>query len=424
MIEAMKDFWRPYQRAVIADTALRIIILKARQIGISTAICFRALLEASRRKHHDVMLASTSLREAKELIRIISKFVAIAKRTATGWQHVECSKTKIEFPNGSRILALPALSIRSRSGTVILDEAALIKRDWEVWEGLAPVAEAQPDLRIILISTPFGKRGLFHAIWTDREGIYQDWSRHKIDVRQAAREGWPGDPEDIRSRYASDVFAQEFLCQFTTDDNQYFPHKLLMEAQRDEFDEWNRLFAGIDLASTRDKSVITPLAHNTDEETRWIAPPETIKKAGESRRYSEQYDDITEHLDARPYDGIASDGTGEGAQVSQDLEADYDNVKVWNSGDWKASAETVQDIKRDMEDSRLYLADDADLLRAFAAIRRRERTNKTVKFDAPRTNEGHADEFSAAVMAYAKSQQEKTTWTPRTGSSGSRVQFA
>lgn len=387
---------RSYQRRLIQDTARRIIVLKARQIGMSTAICLRALREVIARKYHDVMLASTSLREAKELIRTCEQFIEILQHTHPGYQKADCQKTRIEFPNGSRILALPALKIRSRSGTVILDEAAMISRDQEVWQGMAPAADANEDTRIILISTPFGRSGLFWEIWSG-EGSYGNWSKHKIDVFKAVDEGFPVNPEELQENYPKDVWRQEFCCEFGADEDQYFPHHLLREAQVDAppapFDAQS---VGIDLASTNHASVMVPV--RDAEGQLHILPSEMLKPAGTSRKYSEQYEDITDHIDRTPYDRVAVDGTGEGAQIAQDLRSEYSDVKVWKSAHWKDIADTVRGMKGDMESGDLRLVKDQHLVRAFSRVRKKERSDKSWKFEAEEDRHGHADEFYAALM--------------------------
>ena len=415
--ERMRTYLRPYQERFLTDTSNRVIVLKARQIGMSEASAILAVKEAARKPFHDVYLASVGLREAKELLHKSALWVRMLSSQMPALAESDVQATKITLPNGSRILALPALKIRGRSGTIILDEFAFQPRCNEIWKAIAPAAESQKDMRIILISTPFGTSGKFHEIWTNLGGHYSDWSRHHIDVYQAAREGFPVDPDEMSKRYRSDEWSQEFLCQFGVDADQYFSRELINKAVSDSGIESPDFHAvGIDLASTRDASVMTPLSRSGEH--RHIESPIYLKEAGDTRDYADQYADITAHLDSTSYDRIAVDGAGEGKQVSQDLTKSYRGITtVWGSGMWRTQKPlTVMDMKRDMERGTLTIDDDLGLVRALGRVRRIERSDKTVTFDVSRDQHGHGDEFSAALMAYHASIEKKKLAPPKVGS--------
>lgn len=413
--QALATWLRPYQRRVIEDTARRIIVLKARQIGISETAAIRAVREASDQRYHDVYLTSLSYREAKELLRKAAKWVRILARRNPAYSLCDITATKIELPNGSRIIALPAKAVRSRSGTTILDEFALQQHDRRLWSDIAPAAETNPNFRLIVISTPFGRSGVFWEIWTDPRNEYGEWSRHKIDVFDAVDEGFPVDPEKLRRQYPPDVWRQEFLCEFGSDEDQYFPHHLLRSSQVPQTPEVVDLrSAGIDLAAEQHASVLVPAMERDD--LRYVGAPWSVKPAGESMRLTEQYEDIVEELNATPYDGIAVDGTGVGAQIAQDLVADFRGVQVWKGHHWKKVAPKIQQIRRDLEDSKLFLADDADLLRAYARVRKRERSDRSWRFEAEEDAHGHADEFFASVMALDALEATAGDNDPRVGS--------
>lgn len=406
--EKMKNYWRPYQKRFLIDDSNRIIVLKARQIGFSEVAIVKGIKECITNKHRDVYLASTSLRDAKELIRRSKKWVQFLARRAPSLNKASYKKESVEFPNGSRIMAVPAHAVRGKSGTIILDEVAFLQNCEELWSDIAPAAESNPDLKLILISTPFGKRGIFHKIWKNVGNQFGNWSKHRVDVYKAAKEGFPVDPSDLKSRYPSDVFAQEFGCEFTTELSQYFSHALLLDSTWEgDLEEVGSLYGGADWASTGDASVFTPLLKaGADEPKRFIKSPHIIKPAGQSMKYSEQFETLCSILDSQPVAALATDGAGEGIQISQDIENEYPNVTIWKGTDWRDSApQMVMDIKKDMENGDLLIANDRDLIQAFARIERLERSNKSVKFAAKRGKDGHADAFFAAVLAYAASQR-------------------
>ncbi|MFW5968846.1 MAG: terminase large subunit domain-containing protein, partial [Persicimonas sp.] len=379
------------------------IVLKARQIGISSCLVLIALMTARSRPRHDVYLCSTSLTNAKDLLRRTRKWIEVFRRAGLKIPLVKDNVTELEFTNGSRIIAQAAKSVRSRSGTIILDEFGVYQHDREVWKAVAPAAEANPDLRIIAVSTPFGASGQFYDIWVDEDGIYSDWSRHEIDVYQAAAEGFPVDPEEMKQRYALDVWRQEFCCQFLSDIDQYFSYDLIRRSQyapEEIEDTRGTQYGGLDLASERDASIFAGLLDNTD--VRWLNLIETIKQAGVSRDYSDQIDDVREILDAHPFEVVAVDETGEGKDLTQRLTKAYSRrlIRGIDSQTWKDVHDVIPTMRHDMEVGELKLPNSAAVRNAFAKVQKKQLSNRRVKYDAVQDAEGHADEFFASALAY------------------------
>ena len=74
-----------------------------------------------------------------------------------------------EFKNGSRIVALPGTekSVRGYSGpkTIIIDEASRLLD--ETYFALRPMLTGNVEGELMLLSTPFGKRGFFYREWVN-----------------------------------------------------------------------------------------------------------------------------------------------------------------------------------------------------------------------------------------------------------------
>lgn len=412
--DVLGSYLRPYQRRFISDPSKRIICLKSRRIGMSETVVIMAILLATSRGRHDVHLCSTNFSNAKELVRRASNWVHVLQKSGLNLGVVKDTATVIEFSNGSRIIAMPLLSVRGRTGTIIADEYAFALHDRKAWEGIGPVADTDPDLRVILISTPFGASGMFWEIWADPSKQHGDWSRHKIDIYQAAKEGFPVDPEKLRKQYPSDVWAQEFLCEFLSDISQYFSHDLIRRCAYDVEDlpgglPSGELYAGIDLASVQDASVFGPAIESGEDF--WLRPPTIIKQAGNMMDYTEQFQRALSLLRADPYSGVSVDATGEGAQFGQDLRREFGwrAINEVGGGEWKKVYELVPQMRLAMERGKLHIPRDPRLMRAFAKIQRTQTTQQNIKYTAQKDAEGHADEFSAALLAYHAAQQAKQT---------------
>ncbi|MEM1349120.1 MAG: terminase family protein [Myxococcota bacterium] len=396
-------YLRPYQRRWVFDRSRRKICLKSRRIGMSEAVVLEALLLCLDTPWHDVYLCSTSFTNAKELLRRLGRWLTAFEAAGVRIPIAEITKEAVSFRNGSRIIPLSALAVRSRTGTIILDELAFYQRDREVWAAVAPAADTDPHLRLILISTPFGASGIFWEIWTDATGEHGDWSRHEIDVHQAASEGFPVDPEELRRKYPSDIWLQEFCCQFLSDIHQYFPSELIRRAlwsEPEELPEGAALYGGIDLASARDGSCMADLLKTSSMSA--ISHIHTLKAAGERMDYTPQFDAARAILDAGDYAGVAVDAAGEGAQLAQDLRRRYGRrlITEVKSGDWSRVHERIPEMRLAMEQGRLLLPNTRAVRSAFAKVSKKLTTSGRATYEAQRDAEGHADEFFAALLAF------------------------
>jgi hypothetical protein len=94
---------------------------------------------------------------------------------------------------------------------LIIDEASRVEDS--LYQSVRPMLAVSKG-RIILLSTPFGKRGFFHTEWTNGEG----WQRTKITADLCPRidKDWL---ERERKMIGDWWFRQEYLCEFieTTD---------------------------------------------------------------------------------------------------------------------------------------------------------------------------------------------------------------
>jgi phage FluMu gp28-like protein len=85
-------------------------------------------------------MISVNLRSASELLRkciqIADSYKIATPNNLKSYVDFESSFDKIKFKNGSRIITLPAgspESLRGFSGSLILDEFALVENDKLIW---------------------------------------------------------------------------------------------------------------------------------------------------------------------------------------------------------------------------------------------------------------------------------------------------
>lgn len=159
------------QRDVVGTltTERKVIILKARQLGISWLVCAYVLWAALFKSGQMILLFSQGEDEAMELLRR----VAVLYERLPDWLKASLpaplkgNTSILRWENGSRIKSMPATQKAGRSFTasiLVMDEAA-----WMMW-GSALYTAAKPTMdgggQLIMLSTANGVGGLFHSIWT------------------------------------------------------------------------------------------------------------------------------------------------------------------------------------------------------------------------------------------------------------------
>lgn len=206
----------PWQSQVLRSPAKQVLLNCARQTGKSTVVAVAALHEALYRPPALVLLLSPGERQSGELFRkVMDTYHALAIEKPP---LVLESIFRAEFANGSRILALPGRedTVRGYSGVrlLLIDEASRVADD--LYESVRPMLAVSGG-RLMLLSTPYGKRGFFYHEWRDGG---PEWERIQIRAADCPRMT----PEFLAREMAQGAryYQQEFGCEFVETDDQYF----------------------------------------------------------------------------------------------------------------------------------------------------------------------------------------------------------
>ncbi len=216
-----------WQRTVLLSDAHQIILLVTRQGGKSTVSAIRALHRALYTPASLVLLLAPSYRQSKELFRRVKDALAALPFPVPLASE---SALELEFTNLSRIVALPGkeATIRGFSGVslLIVDEASRVPD--ELYQAIRPMLAVSGG-GILLLSTPFGKRGFFHHEWTEGGA---SWHRAKITATECPRipREWL---EQERRSIGDWWFRQEYLCEFVETIDQVFSYDDIQRALDD-----------------------------------------------------------------------------------------------------------------------------------------------------------------------------------------------
>ena len=208
----------PFQEKVLGlfDANPYSIILKSRQLGISTLTAGYSLWMMTFHQDRNILCIATKQDTAKNMVTKV-KFMY---ENLPSWLKVDAmenNKLTLRLNNGSQIKATSASSDAGRSEAVsllLIDEAAFIDNIGEIW------ASAQQTLATgggcIALSTPYGTGNWFHQTWTRAESqeneflpIKLPWYVHpeRDQVWRDRQDELLGDPR---------IAAQECDCDFST----------------------------------------------------------------------------------------------------------------------------------------------------------------------------------------------------------------
>jgi hypothetical protein len=216
-----------WQQRALRSEAPRILLNVTRQGGKSSVSGLLAAHTALDRPGALVLILAPSERQAKETFAKAADFYLAAGQVVPSDSY---RKLGMELLNGSRIEALPGTekTIRGFSGVdlLILDEAARI--DDGLYYAVRPMLAVSGG-RLMMMSTPYGKRGVFYEEWTGGEG----WERYEVPASECPRIPREFLEEERRSVPAR-MFRQEFGCSFEDTDDQVFSHADVQAAISEE----------------------------------------------------------------------------------------------------------------------------------------------------------------------------------------------
>jgi phage FluMu gp28-like protein len=410
----------PYQRRALRafETYKYSILMWARQTGKSFVVALFAVLRAIEKRNHLVAIISPTERQSKELMEKVKRHVEFFRILGVEYgesffEDTHTNVLEVRFPNGSRIVGLPANpeGVRGLTGDVVLEEAAFFKDGYRVYQAIFPSITRGKDYKLIVISTPRGKSDVFYHLWTMAEGM-ELWYREKLTIEDAVERGLEVDISSLRKGVPNeDIWRQEYLCEFMDENYVLLPYEVIQAVEDPQVSISNlneltgNVYVGVDVARRGHLTVVSILEEIGS--TVYLRKTEILK----DMPFSEQFkviDHIT-HFARR----IAIDETGLGMQLAEDLAKKWGEIKVLRVYfTARAKEELASRLQARFMDRTIRIPPDRDLREDLHSVQKTLTPSGNVKIEGE-TEESHADRFwSLALAVYAASKEEQKIYIP------------
>lgn len=222
----------PWQEEMVSSTASRLLLNCSRQVGKSTTTAILVIYTALYQSNSLILLLSPGERQSQELFR---KCLEIYQATGRPVDADAENKLSLELENGSRVHALPGKegTIRGFSGArlLVIDEASRVPD--ALYASVRPMLAVSGG-RLIVLSTPFGKRGWFYEACRKK----QQWDYYEIDARQCPRiaEEFLQEEEENNGSYWVE---QEYFCRFHDTVDSAFRAEDIESLMKPEVEQWS-----------------------------------------------------------------------------------------------------------------------------------------------------------------------------------------
>jgi len=403
----------PYQQRWLKDQQRFKIGMFARQTGktFTTTLeiaddCLDAESQGRRERWVILSRGERQAREAMEegIKRHLNAYQVGFESLSYDWEG-SYKALEVTLPNGSRITALPANpdTARGFSANVFLDEFAFHQDSRKIWQALFPVI-SKPGLKLRITSTPNGKGNKFYELMTSNDA---QWSRHQVDIYQAVADGLPRDVEQLREAINDpDAWATEFELQWLDEASAWLPYDLIAPCETADLvahdGGWvlrahsstpppGNCYLGWDIARRRDLSILWLV----DEGLKTI---EIVRMRGQD--FETQLAQLRALMTAYPVRRACLDQTGMGEALVELAQREYGTSRIEGvlfSGTTKQDLATV--LKQRYEDRQVTVPSHRDVRDSLHAVKRLTTSAGNIRFDAERTDAGHADYFWAQALA-------------------------
>jgi phage FluMu gp28-like protein len=454
----------PYQERWVRDESRFKVAVKATQIGYSFAAALEAVLDCIAHRTLWIVLSRgerQSLEFMQKVVQHATALRAIGSRLESSafFASSSIAQHEVKFPNGSRIIGLPANpdTARGYTGNMILDEFAFHQHDREIWAaafGRVSRGVGDTALKLRVISTPNGTRGKFYEIAKEAGVVSRFGSRdsgfgkeqasdecwkqggqpplagvrgsdflgHWCDVHSAVEQGCPIDADALRQTIGDEeTWRQEYECAFLSESANYIPVEMILACEDREAGGWIRdsggrdflpsaesrvanreLYYGYDVGRVRDLAVVAVVERVGD--VLWTRELIEMPRA----RFSEQEKILSEVIPQCARGAV--DATGIGMEMAERLAEGFPGKVEPVTFTAARKQDLAVRMKRAFEEKTIRIPERRELRWDLQAVKRVVSSAGNIRFDAERSEQGHADRFWALALALYAAAGKQAAW--------------
>lgn len=388
----------PHQLAFAQSKARTRVACCGRQSGKSRTLGVISAHEAFSGPGRLVLVVSATEEAAKRLLGEVAALVS----ARLGGSVVDESKSRLVLSNGSQIVSVPASERQVRgfaADLLVIDEAAFV--DEAVWTAARFTTVARGG-RIVLASTPWGRRDRFFAVhfFAGRSGAAGVESFH-----------WPSTAsplvssevlEEWRPTMTDRQFRAEIEAEWVDDAGAYFTAAELEAMVDDDVAlvapseaEGLPVSAGVDWGFAHDSSTLACVARDPDDGAVWVP---WVHEWPTGTRYADVIEGVAAAGEGFSFVTVGSETNGVGAMPTQQLEERLGAVVVPVSTTASLKESAFGAIKLLSQEGRFVLPRHPGLLRQLTALEFEQRDSGLLHISVPE-RAGHDDLAMALCLA-------------------------
>ncbi|MFH2012506.1 MAG: terminase family protein [Pseudomonadota bacterium] len=414
----MKQYFLPYQERWLKDKSRLKIWEKSRRIGATYVQAYEDVSDCAVQPGLPVWFSSADESAAKEYILYCEQWVKLLDMAARYLGEVVIDSEKdiktfvVEFANGARINALRSnpKAFRSKGGKVILDEFGFHDDADALWKAAKPCITWGFPMRIL--STHNGKQCRYFRMTEDAKQNRGGFALHTTDIFKAVEEGLV---DKIHGRLTTkeereewlrlekeacqdeDTWLQEYCCIPVDEATAFLTYDLITSCEandciQDDYIPSGNTYLGMDIGRKKDLSVIWLVEQVGD--VAWTRRAVEIER----RPFREQREIL---FDLLPHVRRACiDSTGLGMQLAEEAQEAFGTYKVEAVNFTQPVKEELAfGLRRKFEDRTVRIPVDRNIREDLHSVRKVTTAAGNIRFDAARTDQGHADRFWALALA-------------------------
>lgn len=414
------NYFLPYQQRWLDDKSKIKIWEKSRRIGATYVQSYEDVRDCIKKSVPAVWFSSADESAAKEYIDYCEQWVKLFHASAKRIGEVVIDNEKdikalvIEFSNGTKIHALSSnpKAFRSKGGKVVLDEFAFHNNADELWKAARPCITWGYPLRIL--STHNGQNCLYYKFLEQVQKGQLKWSHHKTPIQLAVKEGlvdriyqrkttlqeqelWiKNEQENCFDEY---TWLQEYCCIAVDEASAFLPYELITTCELDNIlkplsEIQHDFYVGVDIGRRKDLTVIWVL-----EKIENIKYTRLVLELSKMPFY-QQEEILHEILAHKLFRRDCQDDTGIGMQMAENAQYKFGKFRVEGvTFSNRVKEDLAYHLRTEFENKTVFIPKSHEIREDLHSIRRLTTSAGNIRFDAERSDNGHADRFWALALA-------------------------